>query len=65
MTWHYLPELPKPNIEVLAEVQGLDFRYTVVKTTGDEDWWFEYDYEQRAWWANPLIVKRWTYIEEE
>ena len=22
MTWHYLPELPKPNIEVLAEVQG-------------------------------------------
>ena len=59
MTWHELPELPKPDTEVLAEVEGfISTRYMVVFYDSIEGW-------KQSLPVRYVDVKRWAYIEEE
>lgn len=72
MKWHNALEMPKPDVEVLADVAGFAFaKYVVLKWDKDGFWWqhiprladaMTFD----AWIACPeLLVIRWAYIEEE
>ena len=79
MIWHYLPEIPKPDTEVLAEIEdeeqeelgeqflvGWPFKYVVLKYDYDfEEWRLADHILQRTLCCFSLLVKRWAYIEEE
>ena len=43
MIWHELPELPKPDTEVLAEVEGLSRApYVIAEVDKDSRWWYHH-----------------------
>ena len=65
MIWHELPELPIPDIEVLAEVEDMYIPYCATKHKV-----LRYDSFNKIWLigfytAFIYPVKRWAYIEEE
>ena len=65
MIWHELPELPKPDTEVLAEVEAHYARFIILKHDG-VSWWYytphsaDFRYRKRQ-----KDVKRWAYIKED
>ena len=73
MIWHELPELPKPDTEVLAELSGDWNQYTGCKYAivrlhlGTWNIFCPNGRPQGDRWLtmNVLSIKRWAYIEEE
>ena len=72
MTWHYLPEIPKPDTEVLAEVEGFKYAMYAVLKFDDCYYWVQHlppmgnAFPEGGWCGiGRLTVKRWAYIEEE
>ena len=72
MTWHELPELPEPDVEVLAEVEGFKCaKYVVLKQDGHY-WWQHIPAINKPPMTDGWVglgeittIKRWAYIEEE
>ena len=71
MIWHKLPELPKPDTEVLAEVghKKGNFTYLMVLEYFNESLWrHRVPHSDGLFtWSYILsgLVKRWAYIEEQ
>ena len=65
MTWHELPELPKPDTEVMAEVKAHTTRFIVLVHDG-HNWQHPNPYfANYAYKLREEYIKRWAYIEEE
>ena len=68
MTWHELPELPKPDTEVLAEVDFTRSYLMVLEYNDGQLWRCRVPHFDGLFtWSYVLSkhVKRWAYIEEE
>ena len=70
MNWHLPKDLPKQDVEVLAEVEGFDHcRYIVVKHDG-EGWWQHLPWlgemmPSDGWFGmENLKILRWAYITD-
>lgn len=71
MIWHEPTETPKPDTEVLAEVDGWKYaKYAVLKYVYD-DWWQHIPANNETLrsdgWCGieGITIKRWAYVEEE
>lgn len=72
MTWHLLTELPKPDTEVLVEVEGFTYAtYAILMYDGYGNWLQHLPpmgnaLPEGGWCGTAgLTVKRWAYIEED
>ena len=81
MTWHYLPELPKPNVDVLIELNkdaGFQFsNYAVAWNMGNYDgrqqycWYIHQPFQDERFNNDSYrelykgYIERWAYIEDE
>lgn len=71
MKWHNATEIPSPDIEVIAEVEGFKYaRFCVLRHT-EEGWWQHipkvFDRMPCDGWVGTGNVRviRWRYIEED
>lgn len=71
MTWHNSEEIPTPDTEVLAEVNGFRHNKFVVLMWTKECWWQHipkiFNMMPTDGWisAQGLSIVRWAYIEDE